>query len=346
MAKPIKNNKDVFQSYILTMAKYDFSVYEKRILYRLVEMAQKDFQGIKYRDNMHQLEPTMFGDVDITMPVRDILRNGETDKNYSNAKKAFKSLATKGIEYEDDDVWLYTNIIEHPQVKKGTGIATFRVYREIWRCIENFSKGYRKFELAVTMNFKSVYAMRFYEFLSGQTQPMTYVNEKFQELCDILKLSKKMRGAQRFENDILNVAKSELDASSPYTFTYERVTVPSRGRNGEKVIGYTFYPHYQPKNRDPELERQELAAKVTPMRAIKTQLRDYLLYNLNWTKDAIAKNKTTLMAAQDCMSVDEIIEFLQKKNHYARIQEMSHPIGYMVNSLKGRIQELKGKQGV
>ena len=342
MAKPIKNNKDVFQSYILTMAKYDFSVYEKRILYRLVEMAQKDLQGIKFRDNMHQLEPTMFGDVDITLPVRDILRN-EDDNNYTTAKKAFKSLANKGLEYEDADTWLFTHIIEHPEIKKGTGVVTFRVYREIWRCIENFSKGYRKFELGVTMNFKSVYAMRFYEFLSGQTQPMTYVNEKFQELCDRFKLSQRMRKHDAFEKKVLNIAKSELDTSAPYTFTYERVTVPSRGRNGEKVIGYTFYPHYQPKNRDTQLEQRELAAKVTPMRAIKTEIRDYLMFNLSWDKEAIAKNKETLMTAQDLMSTEQLIKFLQDKYHETRLQDMRRPIGYMVNSLKGKIKDLKGK---
>ena len=31
------NNKELIQSYILTTAKYDYSVYEKRILYRIVE---------------------------------------------------------------------------------------------------------------------------------------------------------------------------------------------------------------------------------------------------------------------------------------------------------------------
>ena len=30
-----KENKEIIQSYILTAAKYDFSVYEKRILYRI-----------------------------------------------------------------------------------------------------------------------------------------------------------------------------------------------------------------------------------------------------------------------------------------------------------------------
>lgn len=33
-------NKDVLQSYIVTTARYDFSVYEKRILYRIVEVLQ------------------------------------------------------------------------------------------------------------------------------------------------------------------------------------------------------------------------------------------------------------------------------------------------------------------
>ena len=45
MARPIEENKNVIQSYMLTAARYDFSVYEKRILYRLVELAQAELQG-------------------------------------------------------------------------------------------------------------------------------------------------------------------------------------------------------------------------------------------------------------------------------------------------------------
>ena len=43
-------NKDQIQSYIMTTAKYDFSVYEKRILYRIVEMAQGELQGLHPSD--------------------------------------------------------------------------------------------------------------------------------------------------------------------------------------------------------------------------------------------------------------------------------------------------------
>jgi phosphate starvation-inducible membrane PsiE len=42
------SNKNLIQSYIMTTAKYDFSVYEKRILYLLVEMAQCEVEGRKF----------------------------------------------------------------------------------------------------------------------------------------------------------------------------------------------------------------------------------------------------------------------------------------------------------
>ncbi|MBV3389406.1 replication initiation protein, partial [Prevotella copri] len=94
MGKIKKNNKDVFQSYILTVAKYKFSIYEKRILYRLVDIAQKDVpQPLK--NSLYKVEPSECG-VNVTMPVADILKD-ETDNNYAKAKKAFKDLSEKGI---------------------------------------------------------------------------------------------------------------------------------------------------------------------------------------------------------------------------------------------------------
>lgn len=41
-------NKDVIQSYLMTVSKYNFSVYEKRIVYRLVEAMQCEIEGKNY----------------------------------------------------------------------------------------------------------------------------------------------------------------------------------------------------------------------------------------------------------------------------------------------------------
>ena len=136
-------NKAIFQSYIWTCAKYDFSPYEKRIIYRLIEFAQRWLEGIKIKDHMHKIEPSDCG-VNITMPVASILRD-EDDHNYAKAKAAFTSLSKKGAEYEDDKIWFYTAIIEHPKIEKGTGIATFHVYDPIWRAALDFTKGFKKY---------------------------------------------------------------------------------------------------------------------------------------------------------------------------------------------------------
>ena len=93
MARTIKGNELAIQSYIFTTAKYDFNAYEKRIMYRLVELAQDELKGIMIRDNMHKIEPTLFGR-DITMPVADILRD-EKDQNYTIAKKSLSVFGTK-----------------------------------------------------------------------------------------------------------------------------------------------------------------------------------------------------------------------------------------------------------
>ena len=79
----------------------------------LLEFAQDEIKGIMIRDNLHKIEPTLFGR-EITMPVADILRN-EKDQNYTIAKKAFRSLAQKGVEYEDEKIWQYTSIISRSQ---------------------------------------------------------------------------------------------------------------------------------------------------------------------------------------------------------------------------------------
>lgn len=59
MARTIINNKQVFQSYVLTTAKYDFSPYEKRIMYRLIGVSPTFTTNVTLRlyfyRNIHKL---------------------------------------------------------------------------------------------------------------------------------------------------------------------------------------------------------------------------------------------------------------------------------------------------
>lgn len=339
MARTIKN-KDVIQSYIFTMAKYDFSVYEKRIMYRLVELAQEELQGLKLSANLYKIEPRKLGGRIIQMPVSSILRN-ETDNNYEIAKKAFKSLATKGVEYEDNEVWSFANIITNPKIKKGEGIAKFEVCEDIWKCILNFSKGYKKYELATAMSFKSTYSMRMYELLSGQKTPLSF---NVEDLRNRFGLKSKYKRADDFKKNVLDIAKKELDENSPYSFTYEEITEPSRGRNGYKVTGYTFTPKFLHKNRDMQLEEKELNAKLGNITGrfgmLDKNVSDYLLYNLNVPKESINSNKEVFLQAQKV--IPDLVSVLAEIG--PKMREKGKPIGYLINTLKGKISDAMSKK--
>lgn len=228
MARTIINNKQVFQSYVLTTAKYDFSPYEKRIMYRLIELAQKEIEGIKLKDNLRKIIPTNFGR-EITMPVSDILKD-EQDKHYTIAKAAFRSLSEKHIEYEDDEVWSYTPIITAPEIKKNSGSVKFYVFDNIWRCLLDFTKGFKKYELITAMKFKSAYAMRFYELMSGQTKPLFVPLEGPDGLRERFYLQGKYEKVNDFRRKVIDVAKKELDESSPYSF------VAKEEKAGKKLL--------------------------------------------------------------------------------------------------------------
>ena len=62
-------NKEVLQSYILTTAKYDYSVYEKRILYRIIEILQFLIEGKKLNE-ITDIPQTSF--LSAAIPERDV----------------------------------------------------------------------------------------------------------------------------------------------------------------------------------------------------------------------------------------------------------------------------------
>lgn len=321
-------NRAVFQSYIWTCAKYDFSPYEKRIIYRLIEYAQRWLEGIKIKDHMHKIEPSDCG-VNITMPVADILRD-EEDHNYAKAKAAFISLSKKGAEYEDEKIWFYTAIIEHPKVEKGTGIATFHVYDPVWRAALDFTKGFKKYELITAMRFKSIYAMRFYELLSGQTTPLFVPLEGSGGLRERFCLQGKYKLTTDFKRKVIDIAKKELDEHSPYSF------IAKEERAGKKVIGWTLFPVFYEDRENPELQKQAQMAKVTARLQLNNNVYDYLKFSFSFKSEEINKNKKTLIEGQN--RIPDFMGFLGELKKGARLA--GNPKGYVIGAIKRKLKEI------
>ena len=326
MARTIKGSQAAIQSYIFTTAKYDFSAYEKRIMYRLIEFAQDELKGIMIRDNMHKIEPTLFGR-EITMPVADILKD-EDDKNHDKAKKAFRTLSQKHIEYEDDEIWQFTPIITNPKIKKREGLSKFYVFDEIWRCLLDFTKGYRKYELVTAMGFKSVYSMRMYELMSGQKRPLEFT---FEDLKMRFGVKDKYKLVGHFKTRVLDIAKKELDESSPYSFNYIEI------KEGRKVVGFKFFPTFKPDNKDTELYATELRSKLSASIQISQEAYSYLRYSFEFKAEEISKNKKTIIEGEK--KIPDFIGFLSSLVGPSRTAK--NRIGYVINAIKKKTEESK-----
>lgn len=327
MARINTQNKNLMQSYIFTAAKYDFTAYEKRIMYRLVECAQDEIAGIKTKDHLHKIQPVQLGR-EITLPTSSILRD-EKDENYTIAKKAFLSLSKKHIIYEDEDYWMATPIITKPKVSKKEGAVTFLVFDEIWKCILDFTKGYRKFELIAAMQFKSVYAMRFYELMSGQTKPLFVALEGPGGLRERFELQNKYKLTADFKRKVIDAAKKELDESSPYSF------VAKEEKKGKKVIGWTLFPVFFEDREDPALQEQARMAKITARLQINNNVYDYLRYSYNFDSKEINRNKKTLIEGQN--RIPDFMGFLGELKKGARLAE--NPKGYVIGAIKKKLKE-------
>lgn len=320
-------NKEVLQSYILTTAKYDYSVYEKRILYRIIELNQSLIESKKLNQN-YSIEKDIYDDVKYTLPISSFL-NGEEDKNHTRIKNALKSLQRKVISYEDENEYKSDGIIFKVRINKYSHSVSFFITEWIYQTLMDFSKGYRKYELATAMKFESVYSMRFYELFSNQKTPINYSIESLKE---IFGLENKYKLTTNFINKVIIPAKKELDKCSPYTFHYDLI------KTGRKITGIRFIPIHQPQFEDENIKKQKVLKQMSNRWFIPKNIEDYLKHNFEFTEKELKNNLSLFENLYNHLSEDELLDFLVELRPL--VTYVDNPKGYLIGALKKKIEQL------
>jgi len=173
------------------------------------------------------------------------------------------------------------------------------------------------------MEFESVYAMRFYELLSGQKKPLTYSIDSLKEMFGI---SDKYKLVGHFKVKVLDMAKKELDKCSPYTFDYEM------NKTGRSFTSVTLYPKFQPQFRDDTLEKHELQKQVSLSWDLPKEITDYLIHNFEFTKDGIKNNIDLFKHAYEEL---DLISFLAAIKGKVRVSK--NPQGYIIGAIKKQL---------
>ena len=314
-------NKEVLQSYIITAAKYDFSIYEKRILYRQIEIEQELLQGQKIRKDV-AVETNLWKDKKYTIPVKMLLKD-EDDKNHYQIRKAFKALMSKIIEYNTPEVAGAFPLIQRFELNKRSEYVTWQVPHEIVDVIVNFAHGYRKYELLTAMEFESVYAMRFYELMSGKKEPITFGIDKLKEM---FKLENKYKQVNDFIKRVIITAKEELDKKSPYSFEY------NINKKGRKFQSITFYPVEIGKNKDEDIRLSNSLKELSIRYAIPKEIENYIKDNFGVTQKELKLHHILLKAANEQL---DLLGLLVEKKRY--ILDAKSPMGYIVAMLRERV---------
>lgn len=338
----VLNDKEMILSYVLSIAKYNFSAYEQRILNCLVYIAQQIIEGKQLHKDF-SIQPALLDNLHIINCPLSIFAKNEDDRNTEEIKKALRSLRNKTIEYQYHPnpnskhyIWKLIGIIELPKFDTR-GRVEFKVHQEIYEAIFHFAKGYRKIEFAKMMSFESTYAMRLYEIISTEQKLHPY---KIDTLRAMFKLENKYKQNKDFFTYVIDTAKKELDAHSPYTFTYKRLAGDGRTevtKRGQKIEYIKFYPVYQDKHASKKLEETKLKKQVSLRFDLDVVVLNYLRENFAFSDEGIKNN---LDLFKDCQkNLPDFILSLSKLK--VKADAGSKAQGWVINALKKQLKDLE-----
>lgn len=321
------NNQFALQSYVMTTAKYDFSTYEKRILYRIVEILQdieeiNEFKKNKNIPYKYEVHSDLFGGKYFTVPIK-IFQKTDSDKNHTKVKEALAALRNKAFEYEDSEIWEYLGIIEEPKIKLNSGIVSFKVTPRLYDAFLNFSKGFRLVEIETAMNFNSTYAMRFYELVNNQSNVITH---SINNLKEMFKVVDKYKNNSDFIKHVVEKARLELDEKSPYSFKYK---IHKYGRKIESVS-------IIPINKNKKISKENLNKINKELYPISTEFFYYMKFSIHMNDNEINNNRELIHKAE--LKIPNLEAFFNEERQN-KILSAKNVKGYFIQVLKSVIDE-------
>lgn len=225
--KPIEENKyPVPQRYntvikankLIQQSRFSLSTQQQKIILFLISKINP------FDDNVSEYE---FNTVEFCK-VCGIDPKGEM---YNLIRKQIQEIADKSVWIElDNNTDALVRWIEKSYIEKGNGIIKIRIDNDMKPFLFQLKEQFTEYELIYTLNFKSKYSIRLYEFLKSihykklETYSQKIEINKFQKLLD-----SPYKEFKSFNNRVLKPSHTEINQYSDINFNYELV------RQGKKV---------------------------------------------------------------------------------------------------------------
>ena len=312
---------DLIQSTVYSFARVKLSVYQQRIMIKVVASAQNYFRGLHLNDYDLPLEHH-FDNVRLAIPIKYILTDGS--HNYAVVKTAAKDLCRIPWEYYDSQrrVWQGGSFISDWRCADGSGVLEIWISRYFYNALYDFTKGFKKFDEDKSLTLKSTYSVRLYQILNNQTHPIAF---KVDYLKTLFGIASKYKQTRDFILRVIEPSRKELDSAGLNSFRWTPIT------EGRKITALQFIP-VKVKSHDENITEGLTRQDLVTYKAVEL----LLIEECSFTAKERSCHTTTL---KDFAKIPDATTRLMLIIHRARKKDQLKP--YVIAAIKAEVQGWK-----
>lgn len=311
------------QSFVFSVASGNTSLYELRIIFKIVEAAQPVLKGLYLAQNLTQLSHN-YDNVQIKLPISSLV--ADSTHNYEVVRAACRNLMSKVYEIWDESNQSYfaTPLIYNFYTQKGEGILHFFVARRVFDAILDFRRGYCQYELNIANSIKSANAARMYILMCSQPAPISFGVDYLKKMFGV---DAKYKQTRDFIKRVIEPSRKELEAMRVSSFAYEAV------KTGCKVTSIRFTPIHRR-----EHTTEELAAMVSVTALVDTEVRIFLINAFGFSVKELGAHKVLLEQFCKLPYKFDVLYSLRD-----RVRRKGKSKGYVIEALRSEVKSYKDR---
>lgn len=320
-------NKQIIQSTNYTTIRGRWGIYAQRLMVLLAEAMQYRYEDADLINGTFNQVPKQ---LEWKFPISDF-KLGET-RNNDYIRRQLKQVLNACIEWVDENnTWNASVLFTDIKHGENAGEIVVKINDTLWNLFVEISKGFKKYQLETAMKFSSANALKLYEILSGNKEPVTYSIEYLRKL---LGATKKYRNVNSLIERVIESSLKEINEKAEYSVFYEPI-MKTNGKGRPSIDALRF--HTTKKAGHTENTNAEIVRKYG-LSTLPNALKVKLIENYEFTKQGIKANAELLQTAYSKMKEPTLMEFLDKRR--AKAMQAKNPQGYIINAISKHLDSL------
>lgn len=333
-------SRDIYSSYIFSTSSRSLSKYGERLLMEVISVAQEytiDAALGIHKLNFGEKYKEKFAMIDI--PVKNLL-NADDTTNYTKAKEAavelMKIYHTVEAPVLDDEgnpktysdgtpqyQFASYHLLDKVYVNQKPGIVSVKLGEDTWSQILDMGKGYTRYNLLTAKNLDDVVAIRLFQILSNQSEPLYFSLEKIKGILGLQ--DKYVNNPTGFIRRVIIPAEEEIKEKCPFEVVHEPKYEKTAGKGRPSIVGITFSKVLKP------------TIIKDPTAVLDPQIIKILVNDFGFDNRGIRSNLTLFLGVKE--EGYELQAFLEKIKSKAK--QALKPQGYVVKSLRNLLDGVK-----